>query len=235
MSHPTVAALLHTPLNRPVPKWASRYTSAHARRSMASKHLPESIMRKSISLWVGILALGVSAAAQAAGPQGDGPQIRFDERAWEGLRGRLSVGTSSPLRSDFGGADTEPQKVSSMSVMGDYYFNRSWFGSSGGLRATSGLVLGSPGSLWSSPYAVDRRSAHGASPRDGMPEANSTLPYVGLGYTGLFRKGLGLSADVGVMALNPRSSVRLGSQSLDDTMRDLRFTPLLQVGVSYAF
>jgi len=26
-----------------------------------------------------------------------------------------------------------------------------------------------------------------------------------------------------------------GSQSLDDTMRDLRFSPLLQLGVSYSF
>jgi hypothetical protein len=42
------------------------------------------------------------------------------------------------------------------------------------------------------------------------------------------------------MALNPRSAVRLGkvfngTLTLDDTLREMRFSPLLQLGVSYSF
>jgi hypothetical protein len=62
-----------------------------------------------------------------------------------------------------------------------------------------------------------------------------------LGYTGLSSKGgWGFSADVGVMALSPGSSVKLGrvfsgNQSLDDLLREMRLSPLVQVGVSYSF
>jgi hypothetical protein len=38
------------------------------------------------------------------------------------------------------------------------------------------------------------------------------------------------------MALNPGSGLRLGrGQSLDDVVRDMRLTPVLQLGVSYSF
>jgi hypothetical protein len=65
------------------------------------------------------------------------------------------------------------------------------------------------------------------------------VPYVGLGYSGLTgRGGWGFAADVGVMALHG-DSVRFGrlsgAQSLDDLLRDLRLTPVLQLGVSYSF
>jgi hypothetical protein len=118
--------------------------------------------------------------------------------------------------------------------MGDYYLSKPWLGTAGGLRATSGVLLGPRSSLWSSPAAIDRRVV------DGNADGSSTLPYVGVGYTGLSDKGgWGLSADLGLMA-SPRSSVRLGkvfngAQSLDDTLRELRFAPLVQLGVSYAF
>ena len=51
---------------------------------------------------------------------------------------------------------------------------------------------------------------------------------------------LGHKADVGVMALNPGSAVKLGrvvggNQSLDDVLREMRLSPLVQVGVSYSF
>ena len=184
-------------------------------------------MRGIVGLWVGVVALAASAAHAAPG---EGLQYQSDEQAWEGLKGRLTLGTVAPFRADFSAANGEQQKVASLSVMGDYYFTRPWLGSSGGLRATSGLLLGSRGSLWSSPSAVDHRSGP-----DSTTESSSTLPYLGVGYTGLSLKGgWGLSADLGLMALS-RSNVRLGTQSLDDTLRDLRFSPLLQVGVSYAF
>jgi hypothetical protein len=188
-------------------------------------------MRKTIGLWIGVLALAASAVHAAPG---DGLPSQLNGEAWGGLKGRLSLGTTIPLRNEFGNADPDPQKISSLSVMGDYYLSKPWLGTAGGLRATSGVLLGPRSSLWSSPAAIDRRVA------DGNSDGSSTLPYVGVGYTGLSDKGgWGLSADLGLMA-SPRSSVRLGkvfngAQSLDDTLRELRFAPLLQLGVSYAF
>jgi hypothetical protein len=186
-----------------------------------------------VSWWVGAVALlAASAAAQAA--PGEGLQYQNDNQAWEGLKGRLTVGTVAPFRSDFSSFDPEPQKVSSLSVMGDYYLTRPWLGTTGGLRATSGLLLGPRASLWSSPASVDRRSGLTPGLVDGGADT-TTSPYLGVGYTGLSSKGgWGLSADLGLMAV-PRSNVRLGTQSLDDTMRDLRFSPLLQLGLSYSF
>ena len=71
------------------------------------------------------------------------------------------------------------------------------------------------------------------------------MPYLGVGYTGLRSlKGTGggwaFSADVGVMALKPRSAVRFGQalggqNGLGDTGRDTQLSPLLQLGASYAF
>lgn len=189
-------------------------------------------MRKVVRCLVGTLAL---AASLAHAGSGEGLRTEFDNQAWEGLKGRLSFGTVAPLRGEFGSAASDPLRINSLSLMGDYYLSRAWLGTAGGLRATSGLVLGSRASLWSSPASIDQRMALTSS-LDGSTENNGTVPYLGLGYTGLSSKGSwGLSADLGLMALNPRSAVRLGTHSLDDTMRDLRFSPLLQFGVSYSF
>jgi hypothetical protein len=61
-----------------------------------------------------------------------------------------------------------------------------------------------------------------------------------VGYTSLYGKsGWGFSADFGLMALSPGSAVKLGrvlgGQSLDDVLRDMRLSPLVQLGVSYSF
>ena len=189
-------------------------------------------MRKVVRCLVGTLAL-VATFAHAG--SGEGLKASVDHPAWEGLKGRLSFGTVTPFQADLGNTASEPLRIQSLSLMGDYYLSRPWLGSVGGLRATSGLMLGARGSLWSSPASIDRRSSLGVM-ADGSTENNGTVPYLGVGYTGLSSKGgWGLSADLGLMALNPRSAAKLGNQSLDDTMRDLRFTPLLQLGVSYSF
>jgi hypothetical protein len=189
-------------------------------------------MRKTVKCWVGVLAL-VAATAHAGG--GGLPPIPSDNSPWQGLKGRLSLGTTSALRTETGSTETDALKISSVSVMGDYYLTRPWLGTTGGLRATSGLVLGSRASLWSSPASLDKRMAPSTA-LDASGDSVGTLPYLGVGYTGFSSKGgWGLSADLGLMALNPRSAVRLGTHSLDDTVREMRFSPLLQLGVSYSF
>lgn len=208
----------------------------HIPRSIAAvwPGTPEITVRKAVRCLVGTLAL-VATFAHAG--SGEGLKAPLDHPAWQGLKGRLSFGTTTPFQAELGNPASEPLRIHSLSLMGDYYLSRPWLGSVGGLRATSGLMLGARGALWSSPAAIDRRSSLGGGLIDGSAsDNNGTVPYLGVGYTGLSSKGgWGLSADLGLMALHPRSVAKLGNQSLDDTMRDLRFTPLLQLGVSYSF
>jgi hypothetical protein len=61
-------------------------------------------------------------------------------------------------------------------------------------------------------------------------------PYLGIGYSDAsLRGGWGFSADLGLAAQSFGAARSLGSQSLDDTIRDMRLTPVLQLGVSYRF
>ncbi|MEO7339001.1 MAG: hypothetical protein ABIV63_20700, partial [Caldimonas sp.] len=63
----------------------------------------------------------------------------------------------------------------------------------------------------------------------------------GIGYTGLSpHGGWSFRADLGLVSLSPGGAVRLGrlvtgNQNLDDAVRDLRLSPVMQLGVSYAF
>jgi hypothetical protein len=122
----------------------------------------------------------------------------------------------------------------------------------GGFRATSGLLiggrstgLGAVSTPTSGLLATDRR-LFGASaapltyPADPSVD-NTTLPYIGIGYSNLSTKsGWHFSADLGVVSQSPGNVVRFGrvfggSQSLDDVVRDMRLAPVVQLGVSYSF
>lgn len=156
---------------------------------------------------------------------------------WSQFQGRLSLGTASPsLRVEAPGFDTTSLKLSSLSLMADYYLiTPPSQAGAGGLRATSGVLFGSRSAPWSSPggggaFSIDRRSL--GAPAEPGTDAG-TVPYLGIGYTGLSLKGgWGFSADLGVTA--GRFGRNLG-QSLDDQVRELRLAPVLQLGVSYSF
>jgi hypothetical protein len=186
--------------------------------------------------------------------QGDG-LVPSKDTLWPRWQGRLAFGTVAPLyRADVMNRDSGTS-LSGATLLGDYYFTRSLrrFGDSGGFRATSGVFLGSRSTslLPTGPatgfggraFSVERRTVGGLSvPISNDSTAESApVPYVGLGYTGLPSKGgWGFSADLGVMALSPGSAVKLGrvvtgTQSLDDTLRDMRLSPLVHLGVSYSF
>ena len=69
-------------------------------------------------------------------------------------------------------------------------------------------------------------------------EPSANLSYVGIGYTGRARSsGFAFSADLGLVS-GSYSGLRLGRSSaegFEDAMRDLRFKPVLQLGLAYSY
>lgn len=214
-------------------------------------------MRHSNSVRAGLggLAIGLGLTAQiATAADGQGLAVSRDATPWATWQGRVSVGNAGFWRGSL--LDDAARPAASMSLMGDYYFTRSLLGVGvqGGFRATSGVIFGPRSQAWAgqpglgagSSFGIGNRlfgAGAGTLPYLRDPSAETaTLPYVGVGYTGLSaRGGWSFSADLGVVAQSPGSAVRLGrvfgsgGQNLDDLVRDLRMTPMFQLGVSYAF
>lgn len=182
------------------------------------------------------------AAAQSAGLSGDNGAVLGPR-----LQARVGLNTSS-LPVD--GSQPSWQQQAGV-VLGDYYFSRARLGANGqmssGFRATSGLLLGQRSLAMGTP-------AFAAGPGTGMTlirqfrpalpglevsaEPWSAVPYVGVGWSGYSaRSGWGLTADIGIAGRSgANGGLRVnGAQSLDDLLRELRITPMVQVGVSYAF
>lgn len=111
-------------------------------------------------------------------------------------------------------------------LVGNYYFQNAGlrlpatWDAVGGLRATSGVLTAQ-------------------RVQSGTTSNLETWPYLGLGYSGQALKGgWGFSADLG-LALNA-GGTRLGravfgAESLDTAVRELRLSPVMQVGLRYAF
>lgn len=160
------------------------------------------------------------------------------------LQARLGLNTSLP--SD--GLTASWQQQAGV-LLGDYYFSRVRFGFgdvSGGFRATSGLLLGQRSLALGTPALAGTqgmsvtllRQARTAIPgSEASTEPWAALPYLGVGFSGgSVRGGWGLSADFGFAARTPSVGLRVNStQALDDVLREFRLSPVLHVGVSYAF
>ena len=173
------------------------------------------------------------------------------------LRARIGLSvTSSGLISASDGLDGSVGKrvqLQSVSVLGDYYFPTPWFdGSSAlrGFRATSGLMIGTPSYALAATNPLGAGSASLSLSRlpgalgqgaDPAGDTGGAVPYLGFGYSGLIaHSGWGLSADLGLVAQNPGGTVRLGralggTMPLDDALREMRLSPVLQLGVVYSF
>lgn len=185
----------------------------------------------------------------------EGLKADLDQIPWARWQGRLAIGTPAPSwRSGFDGQERSTTSIGGISVMGDYYFARSVAagGIASGFRATSGLIVGPRSSLWAgrpglggiASWSVDHRRLFDASsaPAGGDPGSDTTTtPYLGVGYSGLsLRGGWSVSADLGLVALAPNNAVKLGrvfggTQGLEEFLRDLRLSPVIQLGVSYSF
>ncbi|MBC7480729.1 MAG: hypothetical protein H7337_02155 [Rhizobacter sp.] len=205
-------------------------------------------MRKITWMLSGLISL-VAVPSLAA----DGTGLATNGEPWARWQGRLSFGTSPPpWHAGLADPDSQAVRLNRMSLMGDYYVTSSLIGagSVGGLRATGGVILGPRVQLWAGQVGASGSGFNiGSRPfgPSAMPYTNDpggdtvALPYLGLGYTGLsVHSGWRFSADLGLVAQSPGNASRLGralggGQSLDDAVRDLRISPLLQVGASYAF
>lgn len=171
--------------------------------------------------WVLTTSIVAAMWPAAHAGQGDGLTVSADSLPWSRWQARVAVTSPAPVwRSSFGDADPQGLRLPrGVSVMGDYLFSRSLAddGRLGYLRASSGLVIGPRG------------------------DQQTVQPYLGIGYSGLGGRGSGWSfnADFGLMALGNGNAVRLGrsanGQGLDDLVRELRLSPVLLFGASYAF
>lgn len=189
------------------------------------------------------LLLGqVPAQAQSGLRLGDAAQSQQD--AWPRWQARFGLtATGAPVEAG------NRWQLSAGQLLGDYYWSGLrpvGVGRSGGFRATSGLLLGQRSIALGTPalassqglgLTVSRSSRLSNGPFEAR-EAWSTVPYVGIGYSGVsLRGGWGFTADLGLAGtaggLHTRSG--LGSQGAEELLRELRLTPVLQFGASYAF
>jgi hypothetical protein len=192
-----------------------------------------------------LLSLGLGAAATLA-QAGTGLQPPASDTIWPSLQARIAIQSSagpalgvSALTGPWSAA-AQGSGVRGGAVFGDYYFARPAFGS---FRATSGLLVGAQGGApqWSGAASSRLGMALNSSAWPGQPAAEpwATLPYLGVGFTSQAAEGgWSMSADLGLVAENatPGGLRRaLGVQGVDNAIRELRLSPVLQLGWRYRF
>ncbi len=127
-------------------------------------------------------------------------------------------------------------------VLGDYYFAKPSFGA---FRASGGLLIGAQGGapLLNTlagnrlDLAVNNLGLNSVPPGQETP---ATVPYVGLGFTGGGWRSLAITADLGLVAERQANAGSIGravfgSQGMDTALREMRLSPVLQLGVRYTF
>lgn len=196
------------------------------------------------------LCLALAAAAAASWAAG-GLVAPASEAAWSGWHARITVQTEalaplslslSRLADSSGGG---LRRLQGLALLGDYHFAQPWFGT---FRATSGLVIGTQSGVPQFTSAAGQRlglvvnSSGLSTPLGGGGiEGSSAVPYLGLGFSGLAgHSRLSISADFGLVAENSANAgdsgrALLGNQGTERALRELRLSPLLQIGVRYTF
>ena len=197
------------------------------------------------------LPIGLSAALLAlmlgtahAGQTGSGLVAPAADTLWPQWQARITVLSASTAPLGLNAAfDTGARGLQGGAILGDYVFASPSFGS---FRASGGLMSGHLGGL---PMANTT-----AGPRLGVSvqssvvpawapgsDAPAALPYLGLGFSGApGGGGLALTADFGLVAERPAAAAGVGraifgTQGLDRSVRELRLSPVMQLGVRYTF
>lgn len=169
-----------------------------------------------------LVSIAVSMSMGAA-MAADGLVAKAPDTLWFGLQPRVTLQTQ-PLapwwqaRLGDSSASTPLRGVQSGSLVGDYYFAQPSYGR---FRASGGLRINLP-----------------STGTDGWAPA----PYLGLGYSSpatwagfSFSADLGLAAESTLAASGGLGRASFGVQGADSSRRELRLSPVLQVGVRYAF
>lgn len=156
----------------------------------------------------------------------------------------LQTATVSPvsLSRVMDGGGSAAQTWQGGALLGDYYFATPSFGS---FRASGGLMFGATGGAPLLSAAAGSRvelalQGSGAG-LGGAAEGAGTVPYLGLGFTSAaWRDSLSLTADLGWVAGQPSAAGSVGraifgNQGRENAWRELRVSPVLQVGLRYRF
>jgi hypothetical protein len=200
-----------------------------------------------------IPCIAATAPLWAGASDGNGLTLTADSLPSARWQGRTSFEVQTPLlQSDLSSVQSAGLQVRSVSLMSDYFLTRSLIGAGtlGGLYTTGGLIIssatrsGGQALLGGQPGLLVRRTAGtGTAPlgSDLPADSSVTVPYLGVGYAGLSTKGgWSFNADLGLVALAAGNVVKFGrvfsgSQGLNDLTREMRFAPVMQMGLSYSF
>jgi hypothetical protein len=171
-----------------------------------------------------LLAACLGLATVAAGAQ-QGLVLPEDEAPWPRWQWRAQslLGPTLPADPLWAGV----RGGQGLRLAGDYVFydlRTPGGGFSAALRATGALTL------------TERAGGFGGI--GGSEPGLKTQPFLGLGISGVWpRSGWGLSAELGIGGHGEGLRWRPERQgwALDDIVRDLRLTPTLQIGLTYAF
>jgi len=199
--------------------------------------------------WIRLCGAGLAALIVAPGAHAaDGLVAPAAETLWPRWQARIAVQAASvsPLSVSAGllAGSAVQHGVQGAALFGDYYFARPSFG---GFRASGGLLSGSIGGLplvqtstAGSQLGVSLSTLPHPAHAAGADSA-AALPYLGLGFSGTpWRNGPALSADLGLVAERPSAALGVGravfgNQAMDSALRELRLSPVLQLGVRYIF
>lgn len=203
-------------------------------------------MHKTFARWTltasAACLVGLAATAATAA---DGLNAPAGAALWPAWQARLSFTLAGGDR----GLQVAPV-LHQAALLGDYYPRASWLPQGGqnphwqgGLRATSGVVLGSLGSSVAttlSPLSISQHRLGDATVPPDSADLTPT-PYVGIGYSGWSTGGgWGFSADLGLLVRQPGGVTTLGrallgNAGLDEALRRLDLAPVLRLGVRYSF
>lgn len=210
--------------------------------------------RKSGRMLAGLLLCSAIASAALAADNATMP-LRLGDSSPLRWQARLQVNGQDAMSSGPDAARNSSWRLLSANLLGDYYLTGSGLGGGvrGGLRATGGVLLGPLSLIQSSGglalgnsslargqgLSVGQQSFSLLASSFDASDTSTSMSYLGIGYTGQsLRGGWGFSADLGLVTGNYFGGLRLGrssAQGMEDVLRDMRFKPLLQLGLSYSY
>lgn len=181
----------------------------------------------------------------------DGTGLRLNDASrWQA---RLEMSNLNDGPGGNGGLRYRSSRLLSANLLGDYYLTGSGLaGVRGGLRATGGVLIGTNSlndggglALVTSPaqlgqhLGVAQRSIRLLASGQDINDRMSSTSYLGIGYSGQSLRGSwGFSADLGLISGTTLGGPRLGSnnaQNMEDVLRNLRYKPVLQLGLTYSY